>query len=339
MRRTATMTVLSGMLALGAGCSDATGPMSNDSLLADAKKGGNGGGPNTPPPTDGGGSTTRLVFPADNPWNTDISAQPVDPNSATLLNSCGGAGRKVHADFGTVWDGAPNGIPYVLVGGTQAKIPVSFDYADESDPGPYPVPANAPIEGGPTGTGDRHVIVIDTTAWRLYEMFDAHPLNGGTSWHAGSGATWDLSSNALRPAGWTSADAAGLPIFPGLVRYDEAVIKGAINHALRFTCPTTRKAYVSPARHWASSQTSTAYPPMGMRIRLKANVDISTYPAEVRVILTAMKKYGLFLADNGSGMYVSGAPDSRWSDDNLATMARLTNANFEVVKLGTIVTP
>ena len=340
MRRTATMTVLSGVLALGTACSgDATGTMSNDTLLADAKKGGTGGGTTTPPPTGGGGSTTKLVFPADNPWNTDISAQPVDPNSTTLLNSCGGVGRKVHADFGTVWDGAPNGIPYVLVGGTQAKVPVSFDYADESDPGPYPVPANAPIEGGPNGTGDRHVIVIDTTAWRLYEMYDAHPLNGGTSWHAGSGATWDLSSNALRPAGWTSADAAGLPIFPGLVRYDEAVIKGAINHALRFTCPTTRKAYVSPARHWASSQTSTAYPPMGMRIRLKASVDISTYPAEVRVILTAMKKYGLFLADNGSGMYVSGSPDSRWSDDNLATMARLTNANFEVVKLGTIVTP
>ena len=340
MRRTATMTVLSGMLALGAGCSDATGTMSNDTLTADAKKGGNGGGgTTTPPPTGGGGSTTKLVFPADNPWNTDISAQPVDPNSATLLNSCGGAARKVHADFGTVWDGAPNGIPYVLVGGTQTKVPVSFDYADESDPGPYPVPANAPIEGGPNGTGDRHVIVIDTTAWKLYEMYDSHPLNGGTSWRAGSGATWDLNSNALRPAGWTSADAAGLPIFPGLVRYDEAVIKGVISHALRFTCPTTRKAYVSPARHWASSQTSTAYPPMGMRIRLKANVDISTYPAEVRVILTAMKKYGLFLADNGSGMYVSGSPDSRWSDDNLATMARLTNANFEVVKMGTIVTP
>jgi hypothetical protein len=341
MRRTATMTVLSGMLALGAACSgDATGTMSNDTLLADAKKGGNGGGgTTTPPPTGGGGSTTRLVFPADNPWNTDISAQPVDPNSTTLLNACGGAGRRVHADFGTVWDGAPNGIPYVLVSGSQAKVPVSFDYADESDPGPYPVPANAPIEGGPNGTGDRHVIVIDTTAWRLYEMYDAHPLNGGTSWHAGSGATWDLSSNALRPAGWTSADAAGLPIFPGLVRYDEAVIKGAINHALRFTCPTTRKAYVHPARHWASSQTSSAYPPMGMRIRLKANVDISTYPVEVRVILTAMKKYGLFLADNGSGMYVSGSPDSRWSDDNLATMGRLTNANFEVVQMGTIVTP
>src|SRR5919107_2529318 len=183
MRRTATMTVLSGVLALGAGCNgDATGTMSNDTLVADAKKGGNGGGTTTPPPTGGGGSTTRLVFPADNPWNTDISAQPVDPNSTTLLNSCGGAGRRVHADFGTVWDGAPNGIPYVLVGGAQPKVPVSFYYGDESDPGPYPIPANAPIEGGPNGTGDRHVIVVDTSAWKLYETYAAYPRGGGASW-------------------------------------------------------------------------------------------------------------------------------------------------------------
>ena len=336
MRRTATMTVLAGVLALGAGCNSEMTSAIADTVLVDAKKGGNGGGGGG----SGGGTVgSRLVFPADNPWNTDISAEPVDPNSATLLNNCGGVGRKVHADFGTVWNGAPNGIPYVLVGGSQPKVPVTFDYDDESDPGPYPIPPTAPIEGGPNATGDRHVIVIDTLNWRLYELFDAHPQNGGASWHAGSGATWDLSSNALRPAGWTSADAAGLPIFPGLVRYDEAVLKGVISHALRFTCPTTRKAYVSPARHWASSQTSAAYPPMGMRVRLKANVDLSTYPAEVRVILTALKKYGMFLADNGSGMYLSGAPDSRWSDDNLATMARLTNANFEVVRMGTIVTP
>ena len=320
-----------GIITLGVACKgDATGTMGGDTLVAGAKKGGNGGG---------GSIGSLAIFPADNPWNTDISALPVDASSTTLLNNCGGAGRRVHADFGTVWDGAPNGIPYVLVGGTQARVPVSFYYADESDPGPYPVPANAPVEGGPNGTGDRHVIVIDTTNKRLFELFDARPVNGGASWTAGSGATWDLTSNAVRPAGWTSADAAGLPIFPGLVRYDEAVVKGAINHALRFTCPTTRKAYVHPARHWASSQTSAAYPPMGMRVRLKANVDISTYPPEVRVILTALKKYGMFLADNGSGMFISGSPDSRWSDDNLATMGRLTNANFEVVQMGTIVTP
>jgi hypothetical protein len=332
------MAVLAGIFTLGTACAgDSSLSPGADTLLADAKKGGGNGG--TGGSTGGGSIGSKLVFPADNPWNTDISAQPVDPNSTALINSCGGASRTVHPDFGTVWNGAPNGIPYVLVAGTQAKVPVSFDYADESDPGPYPIPPDAPIEGGSTSTGDRHVIVIDTTAWKLYEMYDSHPLNGGTSWHAGSGATWDLSSNALRPAGWTSADAAGLPIFPGLVRYDEAVIKGAINHALRFTCPTTRKAYVYPARHWASSQTSSAYPPMGMRVRLKANVDISTFPAEVRVILTAMKKYGMFLADNGSGFFVSGAPDPRWSDSNLATLGRLTGANFEVVQMGPIITP
>jgi len=336
MRGTATMAGLAGLLtilSLGSACSgDVTGTMVGDTVITEAKKGG-------PLPSGGGSLGSLAIFPADNPWNTDISAQPVDPSSATLLNNCGGAGRRVHADFGTVWDGAPNGIPYVLVGGTQPKVAVSFDYADESDPGPYPIPANAPVEGGPNGTGDRHVIVIDTTNKRLYETFDSRPVNGGSSWTAGSGATWDLSSNALRPAGWTSADAAGLPIFPGLVRYDEAVLKGVINHALRFTCPTSRKAYLSPARHWASSQTGAAYPPMGMRVRLKANVDISTYPAEVRVILTALKKYGMFMADNGSGMFISGSPDARWSDDNLATLGRLTNADFEVVQMGTIVTP
>ena len=332
MRREAATAAIGGLLALGIACGgDSTlGP----DISADAKKGGGGGS------AGGGGSTgTRTIFPADNAWNTDISAAPVDPNSATLIASCGGATKRVHPDFGTVWDGAPNGIPYILVSGAQARVAVSFDYADESDPGPYPVPANAPIEGGPSATGDRHVIVVDTTAWRLYELYDAHPLNGGSSWHAGSGATWDLSSNALRPAGWTSADAAGLPIFPGLVRYDEAVPKGAITHALRFTCPTTRKAYLAPARHWASSQTSTSYMPMGARVRLKASVDISTYPPEVQVILTALKKYGMFLADNGSGFYLSGAPDSRWSDDNLATMGQLTASDFELVKMVDITTP
>lgn len=340
MRCMATTTLLTGVLSLGTACSgDVTGTMASDTLVAEAKKGGGGGGTTNPPPSTGGGGTTRSVFPADNPWNTDISTQPVDPNSATLMANCGGAGKRVHADFGTVYNGAPNGIPYVLVDGSQPKVPITFDYADESDRGPYPIPPNAPIEGGASSTGDRHVIVVDTTNWRLYETYDSHPLNGGTSWRAGSGATWDLNSNALRPAGWTSADAAGLPIFPGLVRYDEAVVKGVINHALRFTCPTSRKAYVSPARHWASSNTSPNYAPMGMRVRLKANVDISTYPAEIRVILTALKKYGMFMADNGSGMFISGAPDSRWSDDNLAKLGQLTNANFEVVKMGTVVTP
>jgi hypothetical protein len=279
----------------------------------------------------------RRPFPDDNPWNRDVSGDQVDPNSSTLIASCG-ANASVHPDFGTVWDGAPNGIPYVLVGGDQPKVSVTFDYDDESDPGPYPIPADAPIEGGPEGDGDRHVLIVDVDNWKLYELFDAHPHNGGASWTAGSGAVFDLSSNALRPAGFTSADAAGLPIFPGLVRYDEVAELGEIRHALRFTCPRTRRAYVSPARHWASSNTSAALPPMGMRVRLKASVDISHFPPRLRVILTAMKKYGMFLADNGSAFYVSGAPDPRWDDDELHALSSLHGSDFEVVKLGQIVT-
>jgi len=289
-------------------------------------------------PADTGGTVSGRVFPADNAWNHDVSADAVDPSSAALIASCG-ATKRVHPDFGTVYDGAPNGIPYVIVSGSQARVPVTFDSADESDAGPYPIPPNAPIEGGASSTGDRHVIVVDQDNWKLYELFDAHPQSGGTRWTAGSGAVFDLGSNALRPAGWTSADAAGLPIFPGLVRYDEAVTRGAITHALRFTCPTTRRAYLPPARHWASSQTNASLPPMGMRVRLKASVDISGYPPEVRVILTALKKYGMLLADNGSGFFVSGAPDSRWSDENLATLGRLTGADFEVVKMTGMVAP
>jgi len=238
----------------------------------------------------------------------------------------------LHQDFGTTYGGAPNGIPYVIVSAAQTKVPVTFDYADESDAGPYPVPSNAPIEGGASSDGDRHVIVVDTSANKLYELYDAHPLNNGASWHAGSGAVFDLNSNALRPAGWTSADAAGLPIFPGLVRYDEVVEQHAINHALRFTCPRTRKAYVAPARHYASSDTSSALPPMGMRVRLKASVDTSGFAPNVRVVLRAMMQYGMLLADNGSGWFFSGAPDPRWNEDELATFSRVPSSAFEVVK-------
>lgn len=293
-----------------------------------------------PDDTNPGGGTLNghAVFPADNPWNTSVAAAPVDPNSATLIASCG-AGAALHPDFGTVYDGAPNGIPYILVDSAQAPVAVNFDYADESDPGPYPIPADAPVEGGRASSGDRHVIVEDTSAWTLYELFDAYPVNQGTSWYAGSGAVFDLASDALRPAGWTSADAAGLPIFPGLVRYDEAVEAGVIAHALRFTCPATRKAYVPPARHWASASTDASLPPMGMRVRLKASVDISAFPAEVRPILTALKTYGMFLADNGSAFYVSGAPDARWSDDNLHAMGALHGSDFEVVQMQGVVTP
>lgn len=294
----------------------------------------------TPPPSGGLGPGASLggwrPFPADNPWNTDISALPVDPNSSTLISACGD--RNLHPDFGTVWAGAPIGIPYTVVDGSQPGVPVSFYYADESDPGPYPIPPDAPIEGGPGSSGDRHVIVIDRDSRTLYEVFDATPVNGGASWTGGSGAVFDMTSNALRPAGWTSADAAGLPIFPGLVRYDEAVEGGAIQHALRFTCPTTRRAYVAPARHWASSNTSPDLPPMGMRVRLKASFDLSGFPSEVQVILQALKTYGMFLADNGSGWYISGAPDPRWDDSRLGTLKSIPSSAFEVVQMGTIVT-
>ncbi len=290
-----------------------------------------GNDPGSQPQASGGESLGgRRPFPDDNPWNTVITGAQVDQKSSTLIASCGV--RNLHPDFGTVWDGAPNGIPYIVVHSGQTKVPVSFDYDDESDPGPYPIPADAPIEGGPSSSGDRHVLVVDVDAWKLYELFDAHPVNGGKSWTAGSGAIFDLGSDALRPAGWTSADAAGLPIFPGLVRYDEAVTQGHIDHALRFTCPRTREAYLSPARHYASSDTSSALPPMGMRVRLKANFDTTSFPPPVRAILRAMMRYGMFVADNGSGWYVSGAPDPRWSDDDLATLSRVPSSAFEVIK-------
>jgi hypothetical protein len=310
-----------------------------------------GGGSTSPPsgsttPPSGGGTTQsglgpgaslagRRPFPADNPWNQDISTAPVDPNSNALIASIG-TGTGLHPDFGTVWNGAPIGIPYVVVSGTQGRVPVSFDYADESDPGPYPIPSNAPIEGGANSSGDRHILIVDRDNWKLYELFAAYPRGNG--WRAGSGAIFDLNSNQLRPAGWTSADAAGLPIFAGLVRYDEVVEQRAIRHALRFTVARTRRAYVAPARHLASSLSDPNLPPMGMRVRLKAGFDISSFPANVQVILTAMKRYGMFVADNGSNWYVSGAPDSRWNDEELANLRRVRGSDFEVVQMGTIVT-
>jgi hypothetical protein len=276
-------------------------------------------------------------FPSDNAWNRDISADAVDPGSDALIATCGSS-ASLHPDFGTTYAGAPIGFPYTVVHSSQKKVNVTFQYASESDPGPYPIPPGAPIEGGSNSSGDRHVLVVDADARKLYELFDAEPVNNGASWTAGSGAIFDLNSNALRPAGWTSADAAGLPILPGLVRYDEVVEQKAITHALRFTCPTTRRAYVSPARHFASSRTDTNQPPMGMRVRLKSNVDVATFPANVRVILRALQKYGMFLADNGSSFYLSGAHDSRWDDDELGAMKTLHGRDFEVVKMGTLVT-
>lgn len=278
----------------------------------------------------------RAIFPATSPWRTDISAAPRDSMSDSLIASCG-ASTGMHPDFGTVWAGAPNGISYVVVHGTQPRVPVSFYYANESDPGPYPVPPYAPIEGGSSSTGDRHVLVVDADHWKLYEMFDAHPVNGGASWTGGSGAIFDLTAGTVRPAGWTSADAAGLPIFPGLVRYDEVGIRHAIEHALRFSCARTRKAYVAPARHSAGSQTSANFPPMGMRVRLKASFDISGFSPANQVILRALKKYGMFVADNGADMYLSGAPDPRWSDADLHNLTRVHGSDFEVVQMSGIV--
>lgn len=278
----------------------------------------------------------QRLFPLDNPWNQDIANAPMDPNSANLIRSIG-ADAVLHPDFGTVWNGAPNGIPYIVVAGAQPLAPVSFrSYGNESDPGPYPVPRDAPIEGGPRSTGDRHVLVVDRDRWKLYEMFSAAPANNGMSWVAASGAVFDLNSNALRPEGWTSADAAGLPIFPGLVRYDEVFEQREIRHALRFTVGRSRKAYVYPARHFASGDTDPNLPPMGMRVRLKASFDISSYSASNQVILRALKKYGMFVADNGPSWFLSGAPDPRWSDDDLGMLKTIKGANFEVVRMGQI---
>ena len=279
----------------------------------------------------------RRLFPADNPWNRDISREPVDPNSAALVASIG-LEKGLHPDFGTVWNGAPNGIPYIVVPGTQPRVPVKFQYADESDPGPYPIPPDAPIEGGPNAKGDRHVLVLDRDNWKLYELWSSVPAPDGKSWTAGSGAIFDLNSNKLRPAGWTSADAAGLPVFPGLVRYDETVGQKAIAHALRFTCVRTRRAYVAPATHFASRRTEANLPPMGMRVRLRANFDTSAFPPQARVILDALKKYGMFLADNGGDWFLSGAPDPHWNDEEINTLRRVKGRDFEVVRMENLVT-
>jgi hypothetical protein len=303
-----------------------------------------GGGPPDDPtasiPDLGPGASLhgKQVLPPDNAWNQDISAAPVDPNSDNLISSIG-LNAGLHPDFGTVYNGAPNGIPYIVVAGNQSLVPLNFTvYGDESDPGPYPVPPNAPIEGGPSSTGDRHVLVIDRDNWKLYELGYAFPINNGVSWDANCGAVFDLNSNALRPAGWTSADAAGLPIFPGLVRYDEVYEQGEIPHAVRFTAQFTRRAYVHPARHFASSDTSVNRPPMGMRVRLKASFNIAGFSPRMQVILRALKRYGMILADNGSNWFISGAPDPRWDDDELSTLKTIQGSNFEVVQMGTIVT-
>lgn len=280
----------------------------------------------------------RVLFPADDVWNRDISKEPIDPKSDALIASIGRE-KPLHPDYGTVWKGSPMGIPYVVVGKGQPKVPVSFQYKDESDAGPYPIPPDAPIEGGVKSDGDRHILLLDRDNWVLYELFHVYPPEGGKGWRAGSGAIFDLKKPSVqRTKGWTSADAAGLPILPGLVRYDEAAERKEIKHALRFTVVKSRHAYVDPATHYASSKQDANLPPMGMRVRLKAEVDISKFPAVDQVMLKALKQYGMILADNGSDWFVSGAPDPRWNDDELGQLRKIKGKDFEVVKMGAITT-
>jgi hypothetical protein len=266
------------------------------------------------------------VFPPDNAWNTDVSAWPVHPSSANFLAAIG-AGN-LHPDFGDIY-----GIPFTTVPGSQPRVPVSFYYDDESDPGPYPIPPDAPVEGG----SDRHVLVLDRDRCVLYEMFDAE--RAGAGWTAGAGAVWDFNINATRPETWTSADAAGLPILPGLVRYDEVVEQGEINHAVRFTVRRTQKGYVAPASHWASSSTDPNLPPMGLRLRLNTHFDISGFHPQVQVILRALKTYGMIVADNGSSWFITGELNPRWDNEILDELKTVAGSHFEVVDTGPIIKP
>jgi hypothetical protein len=271
------------------------------------------------------------IFPSDHIWNTRIDHLPVDPRSDDYVRSIG-ADVEFHPDFGAgLWEGGPIGIPYNGVDGSEAApAEIRFYYPDESDPGPYPIPPDPLIEGGPDSDGDRHILIVDTASCALIEIYDAYPQEDG-SWEAGSGAIWDLNGYTLRPDTWTSADAAGLPILPGLARYDE-VAAGEIRHALRFTAEVTRRAYVWPARHFASDVGDETVPPMGQRFRLKASFDVSPYPPEARALLIAMQRYGIILADNGSNWYVTGAPDERWDNGLLVeAFQTLRGSDFEAV--------
>lgn len=279
-----------------------------------------------------------VPFPTSNLWNTDIYNAPVDPNSANYINYIGGS-VAFHPDFGAgLYDGSTMGIPYQVEAQTQPFVPVKITaYASQSDPGPIPIPANALIEGYPDpGTGDRHVLVLENGGCWLYELYEAHYYE--SQWFAGSVAIWDMTINEQRPYTWTSADAAGLPVFVGLARHDE-VAAGVVNHAFRYTIPTTQEAFTPPASHWASSVTDPNAPPMGMRIRLKADFDISGFPADDQVLLTAMQHYGMILADNGSALYMSGTPDNAWSNNDLDLLKSLTVSDFEVVQMSEIYTP
>ena len=284
------------------------------------------------------GAPACPVFPADNPWNQRVDALPVAANSAAMIANIG-LNNPVHPDFGSgLYNGSPIGIPYMVVSRHTHRVPVSFQYASESDGHLYPLPRGVPIEGGARSTGDRHVIVVDRDSCRDYELFAAYPHNGGKRWSAGSGAIFNLRSDHLRPAGFTSADAAGLPILPGLALYNEAA-HGAIDHALRFTAPCTAKKFVYPARHEASTCSGSSLPPMGLRVRLKRGVNVSGLPYQARVVAQALKRYGMILADNGSPWYISGAPDRHWNNDALHLLDRLSGKDFEVVNTSSLPHP
>jgi hypothetical protein len=344
LSRKTVLSLLISLLALSfTGCGVSSGPSKSGG--GSGGGGGNGGG--------NGGQTSAcsaisvgqgaslngfLPFPSDNAWNQDISSAAVDPNSGAIINFIGPS-VGLHPDFGAgLYGGSSMGIPYGVVDSSQNPVNINFTaYGDESDPGPMPIPANAQIEGYPNpGSGDRHVLVIDNANCFLYELYSASANSDG-SWDAGSAAVWDLTADEQRPWTWTSADAAGLPIFPGLVRYDE-VANGKIQHAIRFTLPQSRAAMVPPASHWAANSSDPMAPPMGMKLRLKANYDISPFSTNIQVILTAMKKYGLIMADNGSAMYVSGAPDDRWDNNDLHNLSQVPASAFEVVKMNPIYT-
>jgi hypothetical protein len=318
--------------------------ISNSSTNSGGNGGGGGGGGNGGG-TGGGNLACNVMatgqgatlngfvpFTNSNLWNTDISSAPVDPNSSSIITNWVGS-VNVHPDWGT---DPTYGIPYVVVNGTQPLVGVNLQaYGDESDPGPMPVPANAPVEGGSSSTGDRHVLVLDNGNCFLYELYNSS-VNSDGSWNADSTAVWDLLADEQRPYTWTSADAAGLPILPGLVRYDE-VAAGKIQHAFRFTLPKTRAAFIPPASHWAANTSDPTAPPMGMRLRLKSSYDISGFSSQMQVILTAMKHYGLILADNGSSLYVTGVSDSRWGSD-LDSLKTVPSSAFEVVQMSPIYT-
>ncbi len=310
----------------GSGMTQAGGQTGTGGLPETGGRGGTGGA--APPMLSAGCS----VFPSDSAWNRDISELPVHPNSENFVNSVGAEAR-MHPDFGTEWEGAPIGIPYRVVDSKVSPLTVEYlAYGDESDAAPFPIPLDTAIEGGPDADGDRHVIAIDSESCMLYELYRAFPQSN--SWQADSGAAYDLSRNDDHPEGCTSADAAGLPIFPGLVRYDEVVLQGEIKHALRFTVAKSQKAYIYPARHYASDSEDSDRPPMGLRFRMKADFDCGAFSQEVQVICRALKDYGMLVADNGSNWYLSGAPDPRWNDEALGGIKEIPGSAFEVVDTG-----